>query len=230
MIRTRKDKSYDEQTDLDQNIDTRRELQTVTNPILPLRKKIKIESTTSEDIATSEDITTKNDKTSATNTPLPSSCASIGTEKPTAEIKTSSEEAFHEVENFEVKTGFHEKKDEKVESVKLDKSDYNDATKISNNECSKVDDVLEKKDVCNENKSNVVDDDDVKSKEKEKHQEEEEESYTSLDIGEKYHDPTCTECKRAWKVPKKSELVMYLHAHAYKVCVYFFNCVILKVQ
>ncbi|XP_066934880.1 pseudouridylate synthase RPUSD2-like [Clytia hemisphaerica] len=46
--------------------------------------------------------------------------------------------------------------------------------------------------------------------------EEEEESYTSLDIGEQYHDPTCTECKRAWKLPKQSELVMYLHAHSYK--------------
>jgi len=47
-------------------------------------------------------------------------------------------------------------------------------------------------------------------------EEEEEESYTSLDIGEQYHDPTCTDCKRAWKVPKQSELVMYLHAHSYK--------------
>jgi len=49
------------------------------------------------------------------------------------------------------------------------------------------------------------------------HHKTEEGSYTSLDIGEEYHDPTCTECKRAWKIPKKSELIMYLHAHAYKV-------------
>ena len=42
-------------------------------------------------------------------------------------------------------------------------------------------------------------------------------SYTSMDIGKEYYDESCTECKRTWKEPFQSELIMYLHALNYKV-------------
>lgn len=211
LIRTRKDKSYDEQTDLDQNIDNSRELKTVTNPLPPQRKKMKTENEKQEDTITEVD------KKLVTFVPLSSGSAPIATEKKLTitEKNKSSEETICEVETFVVNTGSNEESDEKVnpmENVKLD----NNATKVKEDEYHKVDDVIEKKnnidEVGNESSSLVT----IESDEN-KDQEEEEESYTSLDIGEQYHDPTCTECKRAWKVPKKSELVMYLHAHAYKV-------------
>lgn len=40
--------------------------------------------------------------------------------------------------------------------------------------------------------------------------------YTSRDIGEQYHDDTCTQCRKVWIEPTKLELVMYLHAMNYK--------------
>ena len=42
-------------------------------------------------------------------------------------------------------------------------------------------------------------------------------TYTSRELGEQYFDEDCTECKRTWKEPFLSELVMYLHAYSYKV-------------
>lgn len=41
-------------------------------------------------------------------------------------------------------------------------------------------------------------------------------SYTSLDIGEQYVDSDCSDCKRTWKQPLLSEMVMYLHSLHYK--------------
>lgn len=44
-------------------------------------------------------------------------------------------------------------------------------------------------------------------------------TYTSKDLGDAYYDSDCTECKRRWMEPLPHELVMYLHARKYKVCV-----------
>jgi len=41
-------------------------------------------------------------------------------------------------------------------------------------------------------------------------------SYTSQDIGEEYVDNECSDCKRIWKEPLLSEMVMYLHSWLYK--------------
>lgn len=46
--------------------------------------------------------------------------------------------------------------------------------------------------------------------------EEERVCYMSRDLGEEYYDEDCTECKKKWKEPFQSELVMYLHAYLYK--------------
>lgn len=41
-------------------------------------------------------------------------------------------------------------------------------------------------------------------------------SYTSSDIGEEYVDSDCSDCKRIWKQPLISDMVMYLHSWHYK--------------
>ena len=194
MIRTRKDKSYDEQTY--QN-DTNKELKTEKNPLHPF-KKIKKENTTTE----------SSNNEQLTNLSLLQSRDQV-TEQTATVGECQDSDKTYEKGNDDNVTKLGES-----EMLEDDKSNHKEKEcKVSGEEIGESD-LMESE---RHNKVHKIKIEGYESNEMEGEGEEEEESYTSMDIGAEYHDPTCTECRRAWKVPKKSELVMYLHAHAYKV-------------
>ena len=240
LIRTRKDKSYDDgssqdennvrgtaTSESDNNPHQSKKLKTENGSCVEVKKGISSSSSNKIDNSIQDNKIENNDpleefkETDNLNSGVEEmSCISEG---PTQEAvqKTNSTEEYTSMEcegdsATENKTFVMESEIKQTEQDAPPQIESEDSTKESkentSTEKSKYNSATEEK-----AETYAAENREENSAREGEAEEEEEESYTSLDIGEEYHDPTCTECKRAWKVPKQNELVMYLHAHSYKV-------------